>query len=158
MGKMRIPPDFADLLAAFADAEVKYLVIGGYAVGLHDRPRTTKDLDLFLEPTNENLQRAARALGEFGAPRSVVDDLVGAAPDEIVWWGNPPLRIDFLQAVPGLDFASAFQRRSEVEVNGIRIHVVGLTDLIEAKRAAGRPQDLVDAERLEKRRKGGATR
>lgn len=153
MGTMRLPQDFADLLAAFAEADVRYLIIGGYAVGLHDRPRTTKDLDLFLESSGENLQRAARALSAFGAPQSVLDDLVGAAPDEIVWWGHPPLRIDLLQTAPGLEFESAFQRRVVVDVDGTAVNVVGLSDLIQAKQAAGRPQDLVDAERLAKRLK-----
>lgn len=75
---MDLPQDFADLLAAFAAAEVRYLVIGGYAVGVHDRPRTTKDLDLLLDANPGNLQKVCGALTEFGAPDSVLRDLVDA--------------------------------------------------------------------------------
>jgi hypothetical protein len=148
---MHLPPDFADLLAAFAAAEVRYLVIGGYAVGVHDRPRTTKDLDVYLDPARENITRACSALVEFGAPESIISDLSSASPDEIVWWGAPPLRIDFLQHVPGVTFDEAYVRREQIQSGDIVVSVIGLTDLIASKRAAGRDQDLVDAKRLQRR-------
>lgn len=148
---MELPQDFADLLAEFAAAEVRYLVIGGYAVGVHDRPRTTKDLDLLLASHRENIQRACRALAEFGAPESILRDLESASPNEIVWWGVPPLRIDFLQSAPGVDFESAHQHRLQVQFGDVTADVIALPDLIAAKRAAGREQDLLDAKRLEAR-------
>lgn len=84
MPKMDLPRAFEDLLAAFAAANVRYLLTGGYAVGVHDRPRTTKDLDLLLDATPENIHRACTALADFGAPESIVSDLRTAAKDEIV--------------------------------------------------------------------------
>jgi hypothetical protein len=148
---MQLPQDFADLLAAFAASEVRYLVIGGYAVGVHDRPRTTKDLDILLDGTFENIERACRALVEFGAPESVISDLRSATATEIVWWGAPPLRIDFLRQAPGVEFESAYSRRNRVRLGEVDADVIGLSDLIAAKRAAGRDQDLLDAKRLERR-------
>src|SRR6186713_128741 len=100
--KPQLPPDFADLLTAFAAAEVRYLIIGGYAVGYHDRPRTTKDLDVLLDADPENVRRACDALLTFGAPASVVSQLRTSADDEIVWMGIPPLRIDLLKNAPGV--------------------------------------------------------
>jgi hypothetical protein len=149
---MNLPQDFADLLAAFAECDVRYLVIGGYAVSFHDRPRTTKDLDILLDATAANRERVLRALTVFGAPDSVVSDLATAESDEIVWWGTPPLRIDLLQSAPGVDFDLAYTRRVQTELGGILTNVISLDDLIAAKRAAGRDQDIVDAKRLEMKR------
>lgn len=149
---MQLPQDFADLLAAFAACNVRYLVIGGYAVGVHDRPRTTKDLDVLLDPSAENIQNACRALDEFGAPTSIVDHLRSVREDEVVWWGSPPLRIDLLTSIPGIEFEGAYTRRMEVRFGRNIGQVMGLDDLITAKKAAGRPQDLVDAQRLARKK------
>ena len=146
----KLHPDFADLLRAFADADVRYLVIGGYAVGFHDRPRTTKVLDLLLDDTTENVAHACKALLSFAAPRSVIDTLAGAAADEIVWMGTPPLRVDLLKSAPGVDFEAAYSARQTVLLEGVRVDVIGLEHLIAAKRAAGRDQDRLDAKRLER--------
>lgn len=151
MVAMGLPQDFADLLSAFAEASVRYLLIGGYAVGIHDRPRTTKALDILLDPDPENLKRACVALEHFGAPSSIRDSLAGATPSEIVWWGQAPLRIDLLQAAPGIDFPRAYSRRVRIPLGEITADVISLDDLITAKEAAGRPQDLVDAGRLRRR-------
>jgi len=150
--KPNLPSDFAELLAAFADADVRYLIIGGYAVGYHDRPRTTKDLELLLDPAPENLQRTCDALKHFGAPASVIADLVAAKDDEIVWMGIPPLRVDFLRQAAGVSFRDAWARRVIDEWNGVRVSIIAFDDLVEAKRAAGREQDLIDARNLERAR------
>jgi hypothetical protein len=145
-----LPADFVDLLTEFATAEVRYLVIGGYAVGFHDRPRTTKYLDLLIDDSAENTQRACQALSAFGAPRDVVDSLSAANSDEIVWFGSPPSRIDLLKSAGGVDFARAHSRRAQITVAGLDVSVVGLEDLIAMKAAAGRDQDLVDLRRLQR--------
>jgi hypothetical protein len=144
-----LPVDFADLLAAFGGADVRYLVIGGYAVGYHDRPRTTKDLDLLLDPDPDNIARACRALLEFGAHPDVVNHLEAAVEDEVVWIGHPPLRVDFLKDAPGVDFAAAWTRRVVSTWGGVTVNVMARSDLIRSKRASGREQDLIDARNLE---------
>lgn len=150
---MKLPQDFADLLAAFGRYDVRVLVIGGYAVGVHGRPRATKDLDLLLEPLTAPVRdRACQALETFGAPTETISAVRGVQPNEIVWFGIPPLRVDMLSGLPALNFEQAWPRRVELEVEGQIVHVVGLDDLIALKRAAGRPQDLADVRALSRTR------
>lgn len=106
---MSLPPDLVEMLSAFADNSVRYLVIGGHAVSLHARPRTTKDLDLWLDAARENIGRACAALLRFGVPANLVEELRAARTDEIVWMGRIPARIDFLQIVPGLEFEASWE-------------------------------------------------
>lgn len=145
-----LPLDFVDLLAAFASAEVRYLVIGGYAVGYHDRPRTTKDLDILLDPAPENISRACRALLEFGAHADIAAHLAAAVDDEVVWMWHPPVRVDLLKDAPGVNFADAWERRVVDVWNGVPAILISRDDLIRSKRASGREQDLIDARNLER--------
>lgn len=145
---MDLHPDFKDLLEAFAVAQVRYLLVGGYAVGFYHRPRFTKDIDLWIAPTRSNLARVRSALTAFGAPPNVVEAIDQMKPDDIVWMGSPPVRVDILQRIPGLAFEEAYARRVDTTWNEVPVAVIGRADLIIAKRAAGRPQDLLDAEAL----------
>lgn len=147
---MRFPPDLVAVLAAFGAERVRYLVVGGHAVGVHARPRSTKDLDIWLEHEPKNVARACKALSGFGAPRHIVDALRTATSDEIVWMGRAPARIDFLFSIPGASFDAAWSRRVEVETDGLSVHVIGRQDLLANKRAAGRPQDKRDVRAIER--------
>lgn len=149
---MKIHPDFRDLLAEFAEKKVEFLVIGGYAVAFHDRPRYTKDIDLWIGPSEANVAAAAEALRAFGAPEHVVSALGSSRVDEVVWLGAPPLRIDLLRRVTGVSFDAVWPRRTNAVWDGVNVPIIGLEDLIVAKRAAGREQDLADVKRLEKLR------
>jgi hypothetical protein len=149
----QLPQDFVDLLAAFAAADVRFLVVGGYAVGFHDRPRATKDLDLLLADDPDNIERACRALEEFGAAPSIVESLRRSANDEVVWFGVPPARVDLMRSLPGIDFETAFARRALMEADELTLPIVSLDDLIAMKRAADRDQDRADVRRLERRQK-----
>lgn len=146
---MALQPDFRDLLEAFARHQVRYLVIGGYAVSFHARPRATKDLDLLLAGDGENLARVARALTDFGAPPHVVDAVAVMGDSEIVYFGVPPLRVDLLQQIPGAEFEAAWASRVDDTWGGIPVSLMGREALISAKRAAGRPQDIADVAALE---------
>ena len=141
--------DYRDILEAFAASGVEYLVVGGYAVGFHGHPRFTKDLDLWIEPSAENLSRVRAALRAFGAPAELLAHLDSATEEDVLWMGVPPLRIDLLKGVPGGDFSAANARRSESVWDGVQVRIVGREDLIALKRASARPQDLVDATALE---------
>jgi len=138
------------MLSAFASCGVRYLVVGGHAVSLHARPRTTKDLDIWLDAARENVARACSALTGFGVPEDLVQELRTARPDEIVWMGRVPSRIDFLQQVPGLDFDRAWERRVTADVGGVPVHFIGRDDLIANKRLVGRPRDRNDVRALER--------
>ena len=128
-----------------------------WAVAFHGRPRTTKDIDLVLEGSPENLAKAADALSRFGAPANVVSAVTSMREDEIVYLGQPPLRIDLLRAIDGVDPRALFAEAVDALVDGVRLRVIALDHLVANKKAAGRPQDLLDAEYLEKMkaRKGG---
>ncbi len=147
---MKLHPDLRDFLSALVDEKAEYLVIGGYAVAYHARPRFTKDLDVWVGDDATNKERVARALDRFGAGKVIVDTFRAAKADEIVWLGAPPVRLDLLQVIPGIDFPSAFERKIEASWNGVRVWIISLQDLVAAKRATGRPQDLLDVEALER--------
>ena len=146
---MDLPSDLIDLLSVFAEERVDYLLVGGQAVALHGVPRFTKDADLWLRDTADNLERAKRALTSFGAPEGTLRALEEARDLDVVWMGHPPARIDLMKQVPGGDFEAAYGARATFEIAGVIICCVGKADLIAQKRASGRPQDLVDATNLE---------
>jgi len=148
---LRQLPDLLDFLDALNEAQAKYLIIGGHAVGLHGHSRATKDLDVWIGDDPVNREAVIRALGAFGAPPSVVHSLASAERDEFVFLGLPPQRIDLLQSIPGVDdFERGYARRIIISIEGVEVNVIGLEDLLVAKRAAGRPQDLADVSTLEK--------
>lgn len=145
---MDLSQAFQDLLAAFAKHDVRYMLIGGYAVAFHGTPRATKDIHLWVGSTLENLESVGRALAEFGAPAKTVQDVLEGEVDEIVWFGVPPARVDVLKRIPGPSFDDAYPRRVVVSWSGTEIVVISAADLIAAKEAAGREQDLKDAKLL----------
>lgn len=155
--KMDLASDFRDLLRAFIDHEVRFLVVGGYALAIHGHPRATGDLDLWVDPTAENAGRAYAALAAFGAPLHELTRQDLATPGTVFQIGLPPLRIDVLTRLTGLEFGPAWERRIEAEFEGVRVPVLGREDFLANKRALGRTRDLADAERLdppEPRREG----
>jgi hypothetical protein len=143
--------DFVDLLRAFCAAEVRFLVVGAWALSLYAPPRATGDLDLWIEPTRENAARTMLALENFGAPLEQLreDDLFG--PEVVYQIGVPPRRIDLLTFLTGLSFAEAWGNRVEHEFAGVRVPFLGRDDLVRNKRALGRPRDLADLAALGER-------
>jgi hypothetical protein len=145
--------DFKDLLCALSDFKVRFLVVGAYAVMHHTEPRFTKDLDLWIEPELGNARRFREALIRFGAwlQHMKVEDFC----EERVMFqiGLPPTRVDFLTSIPGLEFEGSWERRVEVVIGSVVFPVLGLDDLIAAKQAAGRNQDLLDLAKLQASRR-----
>lgn len=140
--------DFRDLLQQCAGDEVRYLVIGGYAVIHHSEPRFTRDLDIWLEPTEQNAVRAARALRKFGIPLIEVTQADLAVPGTQLMVGMPPCAIDLLTSCPPMVFAECWENRATVVDRGLTIQFMGKADLMIAKEATGRPQDLADLAKL----------
>jgi len=147
---MKLPGDFKELLEEFAREGVEHVVIGGYAFAFHAEPRATKDLDILLEGSAENLDRAARALARYGAPPNVVDATRTLAETDVAYLGRPPLRVDLLRAIDGVSAADVLRNAVSATWDGTPIRVISLGDLIANKRAAGRAQDLADVARLER--------
>jgi hypothetical protein len=144
--------DFLDLLSAFNAAEVRYLVVGAYAVGVHGHPRATKDLDVWIEASPENATRLIDALRAFGAPLGELEARDFETPGTGFMMGNPPWRIDVLTQIDGVRFEEVAPRAIEASFDGVPTRVIGLEDLLTNKRAAGRLQDLADVRALERLR------
>lgn len=141
-------PDYRDLLSAFSRHGVEYLLVGAYAMAAHGQPRATMDIDLWLKVSPENARRAVAALEAFGAPADALDASSFERPGTVVHLGVAPRRIDLLTRIDGVEYAAAAGRALQVAIDGLVIPTIGLADLIANKRATGRAQDLVDADRL----------
>lgn len=136
--------DFEDMLTVLGRHGVRYLVVGGLAVIYHAKPRFTKDMDLWIEPTPGNLERANRALSEFGSPTLLSED----DPDEIVQIGIAPDRIDLMKTVPGISFEEAWRDRVVDEYGGVEANWIGLDALLRVKAGIPDPRHQEDARLL----------
>ena len=142
-------PDFVDLLRAFTAADVRFLVVGAYALAVHGRPRGTGDMDVWVDATPENAARVIRALAAFGAPLSGVTESDFARAGVTYQMGVPPGRIDLLTELTGLSFAEAWPDRVSHPVGDLNVDFIGRAAFIRNKRATGRTKDLADIEGLE---------
>jgi hypothetical protein len=141
--------DLKELLLAFNANAVEYLVVGGYAVGIHSEPRATKDLDLFIRAEKHNCERVFRALAAFGAPLAGITPADFCSdPNAVFQVGQPPFRVDILQQIDGVTFDEAWPGRVDVQIDGIPVPIISASDLIRNKLASGRLQDLADAEAI----------
>jgi hypothetical protein len=145
---MFVNSDFSDLLRLFSDNGVRYLVIGGYAVIQHGEPRFTRDLDLWVGTDPANAAAVYQSLAEFGAPLAGLTEADFAEEGYFYQMGVPPVRVDILMGIPGLQFAEAWERRVQVTFDDLPVMFISREDLIISKRASGRPQDLLDADLL----------
>ena len=144
--------DFKELLSAFNEHRVKYLIIGGYAVAVHAQPRATKDLDLFIQPSAENAKAVFAALAKFGAPLGDLrpEDLID--PNVFFRMGTPPQMVEILTRISGVEFDQAWEHRIEAVIDertGLKAFVISADDLIANKTAFGRPYDLADADAVQ---------
>ena len=144
--------DFRDLLAELSAHDVQFLIVGGYAVTFHARPRFTKDLDIWVDPSPDNSVRVFAALAAFGAPLQMhgVTAQDFATAGTIYQIGLPPNRVDILTLVDGLQFAPCWDRRSRARFADVEVAYLSREDLIVNKRTVARPQDLEDARDLER--------
>jgi hypothetical protein len=144
-------PDFLDLLRSLLAADVRFMVVGAYAVGVHGRPRATKDLDVWVEPSPENAPKVIAALVDFGAPLMGLTASDLETPGTGLQFGIAPLRVDLITKVSGPTFGEAWPTHIDVPFSDdVRCPVIGLDALLANKRAAARPQDLADVAALEK--------
>ncbi len=139
-------PDFVDLLRAFTAADVRYMVVGAYALALHGRPRATGDLDIWVDATPDNAGRVMRALADFGAPLQHLSQADFERPGVTYQLGLPPVRIDILT---GLAFGDAWPERMRRPFGSFDVDFIGRAAFVRNKRATGRPKDLADVEGLE---------
>jgi hypothetical protein len=153
---MMLNEDYKDLLRAFSDEKVEYLLVGAYALAAHGYPRATMDIDIWVKPNEENAARVLRALERFGAPLDNLSPQDLEKDDTIFQIGVAPRRIDIITGVSGLSFDATFSSAIEVDVDDIVLRIPSTADLIRNKRASGRTRDLADAEALEELGGSGA--
>ncbi len=148
-------PHYKELLQVLSEFEVRYLIVGGYAIMKYTEPRYTKDLDLWVENSAENSQRLFEALKKFGAP--LESDHITPATftqgDLTYQIGIAPVRVDILTQITGVQFLNAWKNRVSGTVFGVAVHFISLDDLMTNKRATGRSSDLEQLEHLFRKRK-----
>lgn len=145
---MEISKDFEEFLQLLNGHKVRYLVIGGYAVAIHARPRFTNDLDVFVDTERSNAEGVLAALKDFGFGDVGIslDDLT--KPDQVIQMGLPPFRIDLLTSITGVSFPEAWKRRVTAMYGKESVTFISKQDLITNKKASGRKRDMQDVEEL----------
>ena len=149
--RMTLQRDLREFIESLNSNHVRYLVVGGYAVGYHGHPRTTGDLDFLVEISAENSEKLVKAIEDFGFQSLdlTADDF--QKPNQIVQFGFPPYRIDLITTVEAVGWEEAWANRVDDEIDGIPTHIIGKTQLMRNKIAVARPKDKADVRALEKR-------
>jgi predicted nucleotidyltransferase len=147
---MTLAQDFEDFIKLLHKNEVDYLVVGGYALAFHGKPRHTGDLDIWINNSEANAEKLLLAIADFGLSSLGLTKSDFMQEGYVTQIGYPPLRIDLLNSIDGVKFEDAFQNRLSVDVNGFNVNYIGLKEFIQNKTASGRSQDLADLKEIKK--------
>jgi hypothetical protein len=142
-----LPEDFKELFKSLNANNVRYLMIGGYAVGIYGYPRTTNDIDIFVSDDSKNVRNLIKALQDFGFAGFDLSNIF-AEKRSLVEIGVEPLKVQFMNFADGIEFEEAFESRNIVAVEDIFINTISKPDLIKNKLKSGRHKDLADIEQL----------
>jgi hypothetical protein len=145
---MLLEKDFVDFVELLNKHEVDYMVVGGYALAFHGEPRTTGDMDIWIDGTEANASRIVGVIQDFGMGALGFTEKDFLEPGIITQIGYPPLRIDILTEIDGVQFAQAKRNRQQFQHGKLTIPFIGVADFIKNKEAAGRKKDLQDIRRL----------
>jgi len=148
MAMIRIPKDFKELLKLLNSNGVKYLVVGGYAVGYYGYPRPTGDLDIWILISQENASKVTSSLMEFGFSSTDLSEKLFLKEKSLVRLGLPPVRVEILTTATGVSFDDCYKRKTTDTVDGVQIDFISLQDLKKNKEAIGSHKDLNDLENL----------
>jgi predicted nucleotidyltransferase len=148
MATIHLPPDFREFLQLLASRGIEYLLVGGYAVAFHGYPRATADLDIWVAATPSNAEKIDAAVREFGFDVPELSRELFLEKDRVIRMGEPPIRIEILTSLSGVNFSDCYAEREVADVEGLQLNVIDLEHLKANKRAAGRYQDLSDLEHL----------
>jgi hypothetical protein len=146
---LKLPNDLREFVRLLNSHEVRYLVVGGYAVAYHGWPRMTGDIDFFLEVSDENARKVEHVLTDFSFASLGLTARDFLQPGMVVQLGYPPNRIDLLTGLSGVEFADAWERRVTEEVDGLAMTFIDLESLRTNKAASGRLKDLADLDHLQ---------
>lgn len=145
---MVINKDFKEFIELLNNHEVKYLVVGGYAVAFHGHPRYTKDLDVWVWLEEQNAEKIIDVLKDFGFASLQFNREDFLNPDNVIQLGQPPNRIDLLTGLSGVDFKDCYDKKNVITINNLEVNIIDLDSLRRNKKASGRFQDLADLENL----------
>jgi hypothetical protein len=148
MATARLPKDFKEFLKLLGSKRVKYLLVGGYAVGYHGYPRATADMDIWIALDARNAAKALDVLKTFGFAQTELTEELLLKGDQVIRMGLPPFRIEVLTGVSGVTFESCYRRRIRDTIDGVKVNIIALPDLKRNKKASGRHKDLEDLEHL----------
>ena len=143
-----LPDDFKEFLRLLGSNAIEYLLIGGYAVNIYGYVRTTNDLDVWVNVTPENAAKIDRALRQFGFAGTTLTPDLFLAPNNIVRMGLPPVRIEILTSVSGVEFEACYAEKEMIRMEDLVVPVISLARLRQNKAASGRTKDLADLENL----------
>ena len=146
---IRLPKDFKELLELLISKKIEYLVVGGYAVSFYGHPRATGDIDIWIAISKDNARKTVEALKEFGFGVPGLEETLFMQKGKNIRMGNPPLRIELLTSIDGVEFDDCYSRKNTVTIDGIPINFISLADLKKNKKASARFQDLADLQYLE---------
>jgi len=148
MATLELHPDFKDFLRLLNSHDVRYLLVGGYAVGYYGYPRATGDMDIWIDRTESNSQKVASAFRDFGMSEDAISDDLFLQENKVIRMGVPPVRLEIITSASGVSFDECYANREVVDVGGIAVNLIAVEDLKRNKRAAGRHKDLEDLEHL----------
>jgi hypothetical protein len=147
---MRVEKDFKEFIALLNKNNVRYLITGGFAYSFYAEPRFTRDIDILIDSTEANAERVLSAIQGFGFTDIDLGTQDFLESGQVIQLGIAPLRIDLLTSIKGILFSEAWKKRTTGQYGDIQVFFISKEDLIKSKKASGRKQDLVDAEKLEK--------
>ena len=148
MATIHLPPDFKEFFQLLNSHKVHYLVIGGYAVAYHGYPRATGDIDIWIATNPDNAKRTVQAIKDFGFADPNISEEIFLKEEQVIRMGVPPLRIELLTTISGVEFKSCYANRIDETIDEVKISFIDLEHLKQNKKASGRHIDLNDLERL----------
>lgn len=140
--------DFKEFLELLIKNKAEYLIVGGYAVGIHGHPRFTGDLDIWLNSSLENADKLLKCVNEFGFSSFGLTQNDFTKEGNVIQLGYPPLRIDLLTHIDGVTFNECYKNMKQIEIEGLLVNFIGYNDLLKNKSASGRPRDIDDIDHL----------
>jgi hypothetical protein len=145
---IELPNDFKEFLKLLNSYEVEYLLVGGYAVGYYGYPRATGDMDIWIAVHPDNANKLMRVLSDFGFGTAGLSEALFLQEDKIIRMGNPPIRIEILTSISGVEFSECYTQRVSDLIDNVQVNLIDLTHLKQNKQAAGRYKDLDDLDNL----------
>lgn len=128
--------------------KVEYLLIGGYAVGYYGYPRSTADMDVWIAIHPKNAQKMVTVLKEFGFDVPDLSANLFLHKNKIVRMGVPPMRLEILTSISGVEFANCYKEKVIAEISNVKVNIISLSHLKQNKQASGRYKDLDDLSNL----------